>query len=88
LADVVGVHQNVVEDQDLRFVGGEFLGDGETGQRNVIRALDTEPDGQARLRSAFFRVVWIAAKPGYGRRRLGTASWVRAIELIGQESIQ
>lgn len=29
LADGVGVHQDVVEDQDLRLVGGEFLGDGE-----------------------------------------------------------
>lgn len=29
LADGVGVHQDVVEDEDLGFVGGEFLRDGE-----------------------------------------------------------
>ena len=29
LADGVGVHQNVVEDEDLGFVDGQFLGDGE-----------------------------------------------------------
>ena len=30
LADGVGIHQDVVEDEDLRLVGGEFLGDGKT----------------------------------------------------------
>jgi len=29
LADGVGVHQDVIEDEDLGLFGGEFLGDGE-----------------------------------------------------------
>ena len=29
LADGVGVDQDVVEDEHLRFIGGEFLGDGQ-----------------------------------------------------------
>jgi len=30
LADLVGVYQDVIKDEDLGFVGREFLGDGET----------------------------------------------------------